>query len=439
MTAAVQGKDTVGNSGSGSATINVTRWKWVFDASAGGTFAIKAPPAIGARGTVYFGTNANTNGKVFALSPEGVQTWESQVGAVVGGPVVGVSDGGTELVYVGTNSANDGSLYALQGEDGGTRQTCATPNGSFEGAVALGKTTTAQVETAVSVYNSNTGAIIVGIRPGTPLPCLVTESPSTGEQIPVLTTGAPVVMQNDSLFFSGSASGVFKVTSYTFGSPTPRTNWPVTSPAVTRSLALVGSDVIAGAASSETVTGGLFKIPQAGAADVTRLYPAGTSWSSRVYGLAVGSALETPDNVFFGSEPNGSIDFNRLNLTSAALQTVSSSPAIRATPVLGANGNVYTATTNGTVRAWIADTLTPRWTLTPGLGTVEASPTLDCPREASGALVAGNHGVLYVPAGGKLYAFVVDSRGLDTSAPWPKYQHDSRNTGNPATPITSCP
>jgi outer membrane protein assembly factor BamB len=436
MTAAVQGKDTVGNTGSGSATFNVTRWKWTFDGAAG---AIRSGPAIGSGGAIYLGTNANTSGKVFSLTSEGALRWESSVGAVVGGPVVGASDGGTELVYVGANNANDGTLYALQGDDGGTRQTCTTPNGVFEGALALGKTTTTQVETAVSVYNSNSGAIIVGIRPGASLPCPVIESPSTGEQIPVLTAGTPVVMQNDSLFFAGVASGLPKITSYAFGSGVPRSNWPVNPPAVTRSLALVGSDVIGGAAATDFVAGGLFKISQAGAADVTRLYPAGSAWSSRVFSLVVGSALETPDNVFFGSEPTGSINFNRLNLTSAALQTASSSPAIRATPVVGVNGNVYTATTNGTVRAWIADTLTPRWTLTPGLGTVEASPTLDCPRDASGSLVAGNHGVLYVPAGGKLYAFVVDSRGLDTSAPWPKYQHDSRNTGNPATPITSCP
>lgn len=246
-------------------------------------------------------------------------------------------------------------------------------------------------------------------------------------------------MRNDNIFFAGAASGAPKVTSYTFGFPTPRSNWPVNPPAVTRSLALVGSDVIGGAAATDFVSGGLFKISQDGAADVTRLFPASTAWSARVYSLAVGSALGTSDNVFFGAEPTGRTDFNRLNLTSAELQTASSSPAIRATPVVGINGNVYTTTTNGTISAWIADTLSPRWTLTPGLGTVEASATLDCPRDASGALVEGNHGVLYVPAGGKLYAFVVDSRGLDTSAPWPKYQHDSRNTGNPATPITSCP
>jgi hypothetical protein len=52
----------------------------------------------------------------------------------------------------------------------------------------------------------------------------------------------------------------------------------------------------------------------------------------------------------------------------------------------------------------------------------------------------GLPGVLYaVTRGGRLYSLVVDSRGLDTSAPWPKYQHDARNTGNPSTPISSCP
>jgi len=437
MTVDVQGEDTVGNAGGGSATVNVTRWKWAFDGAAG---AIRSGPAIGLAGTVYLGT-ANTNGKVFALTPEGALRWESQVGAVVGGPVVGAADGGTELVYVGANSTNDGSLYALQSGDGGTLLRCTMPvNGAFEGALALGTTGTAQLETAVGVYNGNSGAsLIVGIRPGATLTCPVTESPGSGEPIPVLTAGTQVVMRNDTIFFSGSAAGAPKITSYAFGVAVPRSTWPVNPPTVTRSLALVRSDVIAGAASSESVTGGLFKIPQDGAAEVTRLYPAGAAWSSRVYSLAVGSALGSSDNIFFGSEPSGSIDFNRLNLTSAALQTASSSPAIRATPVVGANGNVYTVTTNGTVRTWIADTLSPRWTLSPGLGTVEASPTLDCPRDVSGALVAGDHGVLYVPAGGKLYAFVVDSRGLDTSAPWPKYQHDSRNTGNPATPITSCP
>ena len=49
-------------------------------------------------------------------------------------------------------------------------------------------------------------------------------------------------------------------------------------------------------------------------------------------------------------------------------------------------------------------------------------------------------GVLYAAStGGNLFAVVVDDPGLDTTAPWPKYQHDVRNTGNPGTVLRSCP
>ena len=56
------------------------------------------------------------------------------------------------------------------------------------------------------------------------------------------------------------------------------------------------------------------------------------------------------------------------------------------------------------------------------------------------ALSSGVPGVLYAATtSGKVFAVIVDSPGLDPAAPWPRYQHDARNTGNPATPITNCP
>ena len=65
---------------------------------------------------------------------------------------------------------------------------------------------------------------------------------------------------------------------------------------------------------------------------------------------------------------------------------------------------------------------------------------LDCSRSSDGGVMSGMPGVLYAASqDGKVFAILVDSTGLDPSAPWPKYQHDSRNTGNPGTPITVCP
>lgn len=68
---------------------------------------------------------------------------------------------------------------------------------------------------------------------------------------------------------------------------------------------------------------------------------------------------------------------------------------------------------------------------------------IDCLRDGTGQAVAGRPlGVLYAPSiNGHLYAFIVDSAGLDTSSAWPKYQHDPRNTGNADTNLAAfaCP
>jgi hypothetical protein len=39
------------------------------------------------------------------------------------------------------------------------------------------------------------------------------------------------------------------------------------------------------------------------------------------------------------------------------------------------------------------------------------------------------NGVLYAAAGSTVYALITDAQGLANS-PWPKYQRDSRNSGN---------
>jgi hypothetical protein len=84
-------------------------------------------------------------------------------------------------------------------------------------------------------------------------------------------------------------------------------------------------------------------------------------------------------------------------------------------------------------------TLALDWTEGLDATTFESSPTIDCFRDG-GTPTQSSTGVLYAGStAGNLFAVIVDDPGLDTTAPWPKYQHDIRNTGNPGTSLRSCP
>jgi hypothetical protein len=104
----------------------------------------------------------------------------------------------------------------------------------------------------------------------------------------------------------------------------------------------------------------------------------------------------------------------------------------RATPVVGEGDVVYAIDYNGLVHA-VAYTevngpeLKPLWTAQLGeTGETFSAPlTLTC----QGMLVAASEQ-------GKVHAIITDSHGLDTTAPWPKYQHDVRNTGDTSTDIS---
>jgi len=83
------------------------------------------------------------------------------------------------------------------------------------------------------------------------------------------------------------------------------------------------------------------------------------------------------------------------------------------------------------------ESASPTWTAPAAIaGKTSASPTIDCNRRKP----ATHTGILYfVTENGWLVSYIVDSKGLDTTAPWPKYAHDIRNTGNPAVAIEACP
>lgn len=116
-----------------------------------------------------------------------------------------------------------------------------------------------------------------------------------------------------------------------------------------------------------------------------------------------------------------------------------------AAPVLGGNGLAYTVSP-ATGRLSVVNVATGQveWSQANAFTPGAVSPALDVVRDRTLAKQCGRGvGLLYVAVrtDSALTAVVVDSPGLDGTAPWPRFHHDNGNTGNPETPLApwSCP
>ncbi|MDC0713047.1 hypothetical protein POL68_31585 [Stigmatella sp. ncwal1] len=423
------GQDGAANLGtSAEVQLRVTRWKWMFEA----VTAIHGTPAVGNMGTVYFGTNSNSkSGKTFGVDPVGGKKWTFDTGDVAGSPAVGAWNANEEYVYV-AGRGNTSALYAIR-SDGVEKQRCSY-SGNFEllSAVAVG--IVGSEESAVTIYNSGDGQVqVVQIRPDSTGPKCFN---IVGAAIPQSIAGAVVVKDNN-VFYGTSMR---TITSYDLSTDlnVARQGWPQSPNNLVRGLSIVGDKVYAASGSSDDPSvGGLFSASTAGGT-LASVFPVGGA-TSRVFNLAVGVG----DLAYFGAESSSSASLYSLRLSEivSATPVVDAVGILRGAPVAGRNGPLYTANTQGRVAAWSGGLSSPLWNvdLAQGGGGANISPTLDCLRDASGKAVTNSPlGVLYVAADTKVHAFIVDSPGMDPAAPWPKYQHDARNTGNPATPITNC-
>jgi hypothetical protein len=431
-----KGQDRVGNEGqSADLSLRVTRWKWAFDAAG----QIEGTPAIGNQGLVYLGTNSGTRaGKAYGVDGAGAMKWVVNSGDVTGSPAVGALNGNEEYVYVAARGASNSWLYALKND--GTEKFRCTYAGSVDipSAIAVGRFggngAAGEVETAVTVCNSSPQARVVRLRPDAAgFECVDIVASS----IPRGLAGAFVMKDRNAFYGTVDAT----LTSYDISTETNtvRPGWPQSFPVASPALAIVGDTVYAGAGSTGAVSqGGLFKASVNGGS-VEALFPVGGG--SRVFNFAIGSEAIA----YFGAESGSNKDLRSLQFGTATPSAVISPGVgiLRGAPVVGRGGTLYTVTTDGEVRAWTPGSATPLWgtKIEPGAGEgTNISPSLDCLRDAAGqAVVNSRLGVLYVTAEAKVHAFIADSPGLDPDAPWPKYQHDARNTGNPATPITRCP
>ncbi len=436
----VTAKDHLGNQGQASGYIPVTRWKWAFEGGAG---PIRSTPAIGQQGTIYFGTTTN-NGKVFALGPEGTMKWERQLGDVLGSPAVGAYSSGAEMLYVGANKAGIGALYTLDSE-GNEVSKCPSsgPGGEIVASIAITHTQldseSGPVETAIAFRNADG---LVSSRPtaeSSTAQCI--RDPASGYS----SEGSSVIARGANVYYSRTTGDV---RSYQFmgagwvskpGYLAPDVNNTITG------MAFLGEDRIVGAAGQTGAgkDGSVFSFLEADGAILWE-YPRSSMNYPPIRNMSVGEG----NVLFFGHEDSsGTAELMALDHGADAPRvTVPNAGSFTGAPVLGTGGTLYTASFTGAsasigeVSAWNAADLSNLWRLSDNVGRAEASPTLDCARDSTGYARPDAVGVLYVPSvDGKLYSFIVDSRGLDASAPWPKYQHDARNTGNPATPVSSCP
>jgi hypothetical protein len=113
------------------------------------------------------------------------------------------------------------------------------------------------------------------------------------------------------------------------------------------------------------------------------------------------------------------------------------------TPVAGEGGWLYVLDENGSLsvlpQRFDDGAPEPTWSAalpTAFSASMQSSPTIACNFRKP----LTHTGVLYLALqNGWLVSYLVDSKGLDPTAPWPKYGHDVRNTNNASVAIDPCP
>lgn len=438
-------RDVVNNAGGGTGgMLAVTRLRWANPLP--GVPTRLAPVAVSRSGVVIVATDetpTTTNPlRVFAFSPDGGSLWpQLQSGTVTAGPVVGASQ-----VWLGTNDGTRTALLpvALSGGAAGTAQCDPVSTNTFNGDMALATVTG--------------GEVVMGIRNGrlestraaacdapylfSPIPTDATSRPTVAVQA----TGgqgveAYVAYEGDTRLWKAGANG-----------PTWMGQGDVLlpgGPQQTKSLLFDGMGRVGGGGVGNgtyfmtSAVGALQSTNTVNTINVTNGSPAAHGAGVLFYGTSAGAVGRIQ------VQPGG-------GLADGGVASVTGIGSLQApTPVLG-NGVVYLMGASGTLTVRRQSDLSEVWsgslaTLT-GQGTV-AQPALDVYRDGAGNKVCPTGtpttrpalGVLYVltrsGAVATLRAILVDSPGLDNTAPWPKYQRDNANTGNINSDISpwTCP
>jgi hypothetical protein len=402
--------------------LRVTRFRWV--RTIGKT--MKATPAIGSNGTVYVAGTDGIAGYVWAVDPNGALKWQSaNLGAVEASPAVAtVPDGGPEVVFYASKSGTNAWLGALRADSG-------VDYDSNLVRCAIGGASDAPPSPAVVVSGLSVGAVTV--LSNTLCSYIANASAMTRVQSQVASASAAgstnltnVVAMGHRVAFADITGSVVAHSIPNLGNWSSMSDWSVSlaGGGTVRGLAvhgpLGGRKIVGGGGPG---VGQLFQLSDALNGAIDWRFPAAgatSTWAPSVL---------DEGNIFYGTDTPAR-ELHRRGQSDAGFIHQSLVSATNSTPLLGSDGVIYVATIAGELIALDSSSLAVLWNSGPMLTDLRASPTLDCNRKES-----GRPGYLYLAStNGTLAAVSVDAERLRTTAAWPKYQHDSANSGNAGCP-----
>lgn len=436
------GEDVLGNSlapGAVSETFPVTRLKWKRELASSLSNA-PLPLALTSSGIVVTGARLAVGGELWNVTPDGGATsvWVSATDGITAGPLVGVQ----QDTFVATASATQAQLVRNPGPSQVVR--CGiVATGTYDGDLAL--------------QNPGPGEVVYAVRSDGRL--LAGHSGcDTGvinDGMSGSLSGRPTLaIQSNEVFVAGSGSAPMWKFLTTAANPSPR-GWVTTTTLFPSNLFLVGAGIAGGGGGGPTVGGVFAVVNPTGALDGGATINA-TPGSSPGGAAVVGAEAANIRYVYYGDN-SGRV--RRVTLTGTA--TIALTGAISSAqvgsvrfseraPLLGEGGKVYVIGSDGVLRVLRADTLAEEWSwsgLFPSAAPAGAISQLnaDLDRSVPSPCASFQPGVLYAAStvGGvtTLRALLVDSRGVDALAPWPRHQHNPANTGNAGTSLSqwTCP
>jgi hypothetical protein len=433
------GEDTLGNPGTVAAPLSlpVSRWNWARRVAQNTFASLTSVPAIGAGGRLFLAVSAGTNPGVVVVNADGSPGWAQPDTFVEGVVAVGRGTGSNEYVFY---QPRGGASKALNAQSGALVQPCGAGTvGTSAGGVVLLAEGSAQVA-GVSLQRGITNNRASQNEPGA-LRCLA----SVGEQAGVSSPGNLVAGAGAVYFVS--TSGKLRLIDVAPGISPEFGTLDAGVVGGGNGLALLTATTVAG--------GGAFSKLFAYAVSNSTLDSAVDAWPS---GATLGPPISAPSIGVAGvyaslRSGTDAVEVVRVDKLTGALSAQSSSLVAGTvqssfngfgvgSPTLGEGGLMYVIDEVGALFVLpqnFTTSASPSWGVAlPSVvaGNVSASPTLDCNRGVPGS----ETGVFYVATeSGWLVSYLIDSKGLDPLAPWPKYARDARNTGNFSGPPIGCP